>query len=141
MKKQIFVCCCFLLLSTASYAQSYAETVWSQIQDHYEDMSDYDYSVKNYIVGMIEEDDETSWTMYFSSNYEYYLAGFCDEDCDDLDLYLYDDDGNIIESDTEEDDFPIITFSPSKSGRYKVEVSMYSCAVEPCYYGLSILEK
>ena len=141
MKKQFLAVCCILMLSTASYAQSYAETVWTQIQTFYDSMSDDNYTVKNYIVGTIEEDDDTSWTMYFSSSYEYVLGGFCDEDCDDLDLYLYDEDGNTIDSDTEEDDYPVITFSPKESGRYKVEVSMYSCSVEPCYYGLSILEK
>ena len=141
MKKQILACCCFLMLSTASYAQSYAETVWSQIQNFYDEMSDENYTVKNYIIGTIGEDDENSWTMYLSSSDEYVFGGFCDEDCDDLDLYLYDEDGNEIDNDTEEDDFPVITFSPRESGRYKIEVAMYSCSVEPCYFGLSVLEK
>ncbi len=122
-------------------AQSYTEIVWDQIQDAYYDASEDGYTMKNYIIGAIDEDEDNSWTFYLSSDYEYRFEGFCDEDCDDLDLYLYDDDGDELDSDTLEDDFPIIYFSPRRSGRYEIEVSMYSCTVEPCYWGLAIFQK
>lgn len=141
MKK--YVLSIALLLLSVSYvnAQSYTDIVWDQIQEAYDDASDDGYTVKNYIVGAIDEDEDNSWTFYLDSSLEYRFEAFCDEDCDDLDLYLYDDDGDELDSDELEDDYPIIYFSPRYSGRYEIEISMYSCSVEPCYWGLAIFEK
>ena len=55
--------------------------------------------------------------------------------------YLYDNDGDEIDSDIEDDDFPLIYFTPRTTGRYQIEVSMYACEVEPCYWGLAIFEQ
>lgn len=132
----------FLLVSSSSItAQSYTESVWNQIQSAYDDRSDDGYSVSNYIIGTIKEDDDNTWTFYFSSSKEFYIQGFCDTDCNDLDLYLTDSDGDEIDKDILDDDFPIISFDPNVSGRYSVKVSMYACEVEPCYFGLAIFEK
>lgn len=132
----------FLLFGAASLqAQSYTDIVWDQIQDAFNDASEDGFSMKNYIVGAIDEDEENTWTFYLNSSYEYRIEGFCDEDCDDLDLYLYDEDGDELDNDTLEDDFPIINFSPSISGRYQINISMFSCSVEPCYWGLAIFQK
>ena len=141
MKK--FVLSIALLLLSVNYinAQSYTDVVWDQIQEAYSSASDDGYSMKNYIIGATDEDEDNSWTFYLNSENEYLIKAFCDEDCDDLDLYLYDEDGDELESDELEDDYPIIYFSPRYSGRYEIEVSMYSCAVEPCYWGLSIFLK
>lgn len=128
-------------LSGNALAQSYTEIVWDQIQRAYSDAADDGYTMKNYIIGATEEDEENTWTFYLNSAYDYRFEGFCDEDCDDLDLYLYDIDGEMIESDTEDDDFPIIYFSPASSGSFQVEISMYSCAVDPCYWGLAIFQQ
>lgn len=141
MKIRFYLITAISLLASTLYAQSYTEIVWTQMQSSYESMSEEDYVVKNYIIGNILEDDDTSWTFYLSSSKRYSFKGFCDTDCNDLDLYIYDSNNNEVSSDTEDDDFPIVYFSPSKSGRYKVEISMYSCAVEPCSYGLAIFEK
>lgn len=132
----------FLLVSSSSItAQSYTEIVWTQIQNAYAENSDNGYSVQNYIVGKISEEDDNTWSFYLSSSKEYLIEGFCDVDCNDLDLYLSDSDGNQLDSDTEVDDFPVIYYEPDVTGRYLIKVSMYACEVEPCYFGLAIFEK
>lgn len=141
MKKLLLTLLITMFSGAAIYAQSYTEIVWKQIQNAYDENVDEGYTVKNYIIGTISEEDDDTWTFYLPRNNEYLIEAFCDEDCDDLDLYLNDSEGNQIDSDTAEDDYPIIFFEPTKSDRYQIKVSMYSCTVEPCYFGLAIFEK
>ena len=49
----------------------------------------------------------------------------CDEDCMDLDLYLYTEMGVLVDSDIEEDSFPIVT--APYDGNFAIEVTMPSC--------------
>lgn len=141
MKKTILVLFTIILGTSVSYAQSYTEVVWNQIQNSFDSASDDGYGMKNYIIGAINEDEDNTWTFYLTGGTDYLFRGFCDEDCNDLDLYLYDNDGDEISSDIEDDDFPLIYFTPSRSGRYQIEVSMYACEIEPCYWGLAIFEQ
>ena len=61
----------------------------------------------------------------------YFLAGesiygTCDEDCFDLDLFLYDSAGNLVSQDVELDAYPIVT--APREGQYTIEVSMPNCS-------------
>ncbi len=141
MKLQILALSFLIVNSVSVNAQSYTEVIWNQIQDSYEENQEMGYIVTNYIIGTIKNSDDNTWSFYLDSSKDYLFEAFCDEDCEDLDLYLYDDEDNELDKDIEEDDFPLFFFEPSTSGRYKVKVSMYSCAVEPCYFGLAIFEK
>ncbi len=130
-----------MIMSVSTQAQSYTDVVWTQIQEAYDNISDMGYSVKNYIIGTINEGSDNDWTFYLDSSKEYVFQGFCDTDCEDLDLYLYDSDGNELDTDIEEDDYPVLYLESKKSGQYKVSVTMYSCSVEPCYFGLAVFQK
>jgi hypothetical protein len=67
---------------------------------------------------------------------DYAIVGVCDQDCRDIDLRLYDQNGNLIDSDTGYDDYPYIRVTPRWTGRFKLKVSMVSCSSNPCYYGI-----
>jgi hypothetical protein len=71
------------------------------------------------------------------SGYDYTFAGACDDDCDDLDLQLYDEYWNLIDEDMLADDVPIVTVSPSWTGVFHVKVIMASCYIEPCRYAVA----
>ena len=140
MKKTMLVFFTLIIGTAFANAQSYTEIVWNQIQNSYDSASDDGYSMKNYIIGAIGEDEDNTWTFYLTAGTDYLFRGFCDEDCNDLDIYLYNSDGDEIDSDVEDDDFPLIYFTPYSTGRYQIEVSMYACEVEPCYWGLAIFD-
>ena len=55
----------------------------------------------------------------------------CDGDCTDLDLALRDASGNILDEDTEESDVPLASVLLDSGGTLQLEVSMWSCSVEP----------
>ncbi len=72
---------------------------------------------------------------------EYVVIGVCDTDCDDLDLRLKDENGNVIDEDLASDDFPNVEVTPSWTGRFDLEVVMANCSESYCYYGVAIYGK
>lgn len=66
---------------------------------------------------------------YLMTNETVYAS--CDDDCTDLDLYLYDaDSGDLVASDTLVDAAPVVV-APYE-GNFVIEVVMASCSFEPC---------
>jgi hypothetical protein len=128
----------FPFVSSSLQAQGYADTVWEQLQDWYDDYSDNGYEVENYIVGKLDEDDSDSWTFWLDGGSDYTIIGVCDEDCGDIDLTILDEDEDVVDEDLLEDDYPIVKVSPRRDGPYTIDVDMYSCDVEPCYFGIAI---
>lgn len=68
----------------------------------------------------------------------YAIVGVCDNDCRDIDLALYDDNGNLIASDTEQDSTPIVNVTPRWNARFRLRVSMPRCSSAPCAYGVGV---
>jgi hypothetical protein len=140
MKKvmQIILASALTVLSASALAQSYTDTVWEQLQDWYDTYSEDGYSVENYVIGMLDEDETDSWTFWLDASQDYTIVGVCDEDCGDIDLTLYDDDGDMVDEDTMTDDYPIVSVSPRRDAAYTIDVDMYDCDVEPCAFGIAI---
>jgi hypothetical protein len=68
----------------------------------------------------------------------YKICAVCDEDCGDLDLCIFDENGNEIECDESDDDLPIVSVSPKWTGRFRLWVKMYDCDIDPCRFGIAI---
>ncbi|HEX6371995.1 MAG TPA: hypothetical protein VF006_23930 [Longimicrobium sp.] len=69
---------------------------------------------------------------------EYQIMGACDEDCSDLDFTLYDGNGNVVDSDMLDDDYPLVSLTVTRSGVFRVRVSMADCSADPCRYGIGV---
>jgi hypothetical protein len=69
------------------------------------------------------------------------ITGRCDSDCRDLDLRLFSPSGAEIDNDLLDDDVPMVSTTATRSGRYRVEVLMAHCAVEPCRYEIATEER
>ena len=86
----------------------------------------------------LNDGDSDSFNFTLEEGKTYRVVSVCDADCSDLDLTLYDESDDQISKDTETDDLPIVEVSPSRTGRFRLEVEMYSCRSSPCLYGISI---
>lgn len=75
-------------------------------------------------------------TINLKKGVSYAILGVCDEDCNDIDIELYDDNGNLIASDTEADDRPLVRVSPRWNARFRIKVLMPGCSNAPCRYGI-----
>jgi hypothetical protein len=80
----------------------------------------------------------TKKRLQLQENRRYEIVGVCDADCSDLDLQLTDENGGVIDTDTADDDQPVVGVTPAWTGVFYVTVSMASCTSSPCYYGLGI---
>ena len=91
--------------------------------------------------GSLDDDDSDSFSFNLSRGKSYLIVSFCDEDCSDLDLILYDKYDNELSKDTQTDSAPMVSVTPRYTGSYTLKVTMYSCDSDPCFYGISILGK
>ena len=74
-------------------------------------------------------------------NDDYMILAACDEDCSDVDITVYDEDGDTVASDVSTDDVPVVRLSPKRDGQYRIEIKMYECSSEPCYWGFGVFNK
>lgn len=93
------------------------------------------------VFGSLNDDAKSSHDMTVVADREYVLFGACDNDCTDLDLLIYDGSGSLVRRDVATDDRPVLVFTPSKSGKYRIDVVMATCSDEPCRYGLQLNSK
>ena len=91
--------------------------------------------------GALKSEASESFTLTLESGLEYLLVGACDLDCTDIDLIIFDEAGNDVDSDYEEDDAPVLTVTPSRTQSYRVHVYMASCTSEPCWYAVGVLAR
>jgi hypothetical protein len=71
----------------------------------------------------------------------YLVFGTCDGDCTVVDLALLGPGGDLIKSDTDSADFPVLDYTPTAAGTYTVRITMAKCAVAPCYAGARVYQK
>lgn len=92
----------------------------------------------DYRFDFLDEGESGWYTLTLRAGWDYELLGACDEDCSDIDLWIYDEYGNLIDSDELLDDYPLVEVSPLRTGEYGVRLKMYTCDVEPCRAGLAV---
>lgn len=117
--------------STYSYYQ-YAMGDWESIG--------YD-AAYNGSSGNLRQGQTTSWTYRAYGGDRYLNFAVCDDDCDDIDLYLYDQSGRLVAQDTESDDTPYVAYSVPFTQTLKVVVKMEDCSYNPCEYRLGYMSK
>jgi hypothetical protein len=122
-------------------AQSYAQQVWNQLQRVYDVADGNAYSLRNYIIGKLNNGARDTWTFTLEANTSYLITGACDNDCSDLDIFINDPSGTQVAKDDTADDIPVVRFDTRGAGRYTVEIRMYACSANPCYFGFGIFQR
>jgi hypothetical protein len=122
-----------------------AQTDWvAQVRQYLIDRAEIDlpdYVLSGRIItGSLNQANSQSRIMRLYAGVDYAFMASCDSDCQDVDLYLYDRRGNLLDSDIEDNDYPIVFITPSITANYRIEASMYSCSAEPCYYAIGRFE-
>ncbi|WP_088893893.1 hypothetical protein [Leptolyngbya ohadii] len=128
-----------LLFPTASIAD--ANQARSYLEEAiYNELPDYSPAIRPY-TGSIANGQTASRLVRLRSGTEYAFMAACDDYCSDIDLFLYDRAGVLVDSDEEEDDYPLITYVPGSSGNYRLVVRMYSCSNSSCGYAVSTMSR
>jgi hypothetical protein len=95
----------------------------------------------NYETGTLARGASGTIRVRLDAGVTYMLLGACDTDCDDVDLKIHGPRGTLLDSDTDADDFPVVSVTPSVSGEYTVRVTMARCDTSICYYSLGVYGK
>lgn len=82
--------------------------------------------------GTLDEGQEIRFPISLSEGLEFKLVGVCDNDCENLDLLLFDPYGEEVTSDLLDDPIPLLTVIPAFTGEYRVAARMVTCTIEPC---------
>ncbi len=94
-----------------------------------------------YTTASLAEGGERTFTVSLVSNRNYVFSGACDNDCSDIDFWLYDNNNNLIDSDTATDDAPVVRVTPARNGTFRLKVRMHGCSTSPCYYGFGMFRQ
>jgi hypothetical protein len=73
------------------------------------------------------------WAVNLRAGVNYRIYGACDDDCRDLDMEVYGNDGELADRDIAVDDVPYVQITPTRSGPHYVRLWVYACEAEPCY--------
>jgi hypothetical protein len=121
-------------IANPDQARSYLEEVI------YNELPDYSLASRPY-TGSVASGQSTSRLVRLRSGAEYAFIAACDDYCSDIDLFLYDRSGVLVDSDEGPDDYPLITYFPVSSGNYRLVVKMYSCSNGSCGYAIGTLSR
>ena len=135
-------------LAVAAIAQpALAQDSWTQqvrglLQEGAKTFQDRGYSMTHSIyTGSLNGSSRENVTLDLEIGTEYQIMGACDTDCSDVDLVLRGPNGGEIDSDLLGDDFPIVSVTPTRSGKFTLNVIMVSCSAAPCRYGIGVFGK
>lgn len=88
--------------------------------------------------GALEARKNKRYNVQLDGRRRYAIVAVCDDDCSDIDLYLYDRFGDLKGRDIKNDDRPFVIIRPTVTTEYTVQVTMVSCSVGPCRFGVAI---
>ncbi len=128
------------MLPLSAQAQSHADLVWRQLNNHFTRESREGFGSRNYIIGRMNDDASDSWTMTLPGGNMYKIIGACDADCSDLDIEIYEGE-KVIVRDVLVDDVPIVSFNVASTAQIRIKVIMASCSANPCFFGIVVLYK
>lgn len=102
------------------------ETVIDTATDIWRDTGeDLDNRGVSLLGAFLEDGEEVSWITTLYSGEEYVFVGGGDEDVNDLDISVYDDDGDLVNEDVLEDNYPIVRVAVRRTARYKITLDLY----------------
>ena len=140
MKKMLFAAVAMLAVSAPLEAADPGRVVGGQLDHVRSEMRGSGYrETHDQTIGSLRSGAHERFEVSLREGTSYRIIGVCDEDCDDLDIVLYDENGNEIDSDREDDSIPIVEVSPRWDGKFEVRVNMASCEIAPCQYGVVVM--
>lgn len=90
------------------------------------------------IFSSLDDGESETFTIDVDGGKDYRMIALCDEDCDDIDIYLENVNGDVLDEDTSLNDAPIVSLTSKGESRYRLRVRMYSCSLEPCYFAIGV---
>ncbi len=147
MKASKFAVCLLVLIGVANVAaQGQSRQVVVDQLEHASHFFEVGFDVvagdvDDMVIGLLPDEGEAYLEVWLEEGFDYIISGVCDEDCIDLDLYLRDPEGMIIDDDFETDSIPMVATTASSTGRYLLGIDMVDCEADWCYFGYRVYKR
>jgi len=142
MKRTFFtaLALCFFVPAAADHYEDYVRAALNQRSAYHSDRYVRLHNMDT--VDLLSEGRAATYTLTLAAGRTYRIVGVCDQDCDDLDLELRDENGNLISRDQSDDDIPFVDVTPKWTGSFKLKITMERCAGNSeCVYGMTVLRR
>ena len=140
-----------LLVGLLSHTPAFAQNAYEEfVEEQIEEFCDYIdcfwfFDHVDYFTGSAAEGSSNSHSVTLSAGEEYLFYAVCDQDCSDVDIFLYDPSGSLVASDSSVHaytNFPTANaefeYDAATSGTYRLEVKIYGCTTSTCYYAAEV---
>lgn len=129
-----------VLLTLLTLTGLAAASTFSDFHTQLDDWQDMGYEeAYGGVNGNLRNGQTVDWTYKAYAGERYLNFAVCDEDCGDIDLYLYDQNGRLVAKDTDRDSIPFVAWTVSATQTLKVVVKMENCDYNPCEYRLGFM--
>ena len=132
------------LASTPASAQTneYRQQLDTQLQASRNQFQGDGFSVAaGPFTGALAAGGKERFTLPVEQGVSYKIVGICDNDCSDVDLRVFNLNGQNIGEDVLDDDVPIVELQPTGTGTVQLEANMITCSSEPCYHAIEVYWK
>jgi len=91
--------------------------------------------------GSVADDVTDTRTVDLEAGVQYAILAVCDEECFDIDLKISDSADSTLVEDVSPDDTPVLEFTAPVTGRYELDLIMFSCQASSCTWGGRIFRR
>jgi len=130
-------------LATEAAAQnSYQQQIRNQLQTASNAIRGNGYAAdREPMMGSLNAAAKEGMMVNLQGGVRYAIVGVCDNDCTDVDLRIWAPDGAKLAEDILTDDTPVLEFTATVTGQYRLSVEMATCSTNPCYWGVQIYKR
>ena len=130
-------------LATQATAQnSYQQQIRTQLQAASDTIRGHGYTAdREPMMGSLNNAANEGMMVNLQGGVRYAIVGVCDNDCTDVDLRIWAPDGAKLAEDILTDDTPVLEFTATVTGQYRLSVEMATCSTNPCYWGFQVFRR
>ncbi|HJO02350.1 MAG TPA: M48 family metalloprotease [Acidobacteriota bacterium] len=128
-------------VSDAGDSSEWVRQVEEQLESARRELGDQYKPIYEPVIDEVDADGSMSFDLAVDRGVDYLVVGVCDNDCDDVDLLVYDEADEEVVSGFEPDDYPVLAFSARTAGSWSVEVRMPGCSADTCIFGFQVFER
>ncbi|MBL8557114.1 MAG: hypothetical protein JNM47_00210 [Hyphomonadaceae bacterium] len=131
-----------IALPAAAQTSEYRQQLDQQLQKSRELFQQQGYTIAaGPFTGALAAGGKERFTLPVQSGYSYKILGICDNDCSDVDLRIFNMNGQNIGEDVTNDDVPLVDLQPTGNGTVQLEANMITCSAAPCYHAIEVYWK
>jgi len=142
VKKALGAVCALALLAAPASAQvpdQYARELAQQLAQAENVLGQEGYGrAAGPFAGGLSQRSSREYNVTLRAGQDYRIVGVCDSRCRDIDLRVFDQNNLVIAQDLLGDRVPVVQVRPRATGQYRIELSMFACGAQPCWYAVNV---